>query len=181
MKEHIQYLELTLHRLANNRLYAKISKCEFTKPSIEYLGHIISKDGIQMDPTKIQAPLTSLTKKDAFRWSSEVDRAFQNIKDALTKSPILTTSDFQNPFIIECNASGLEIGVVLMQEGHPIAFKRRKLNDQEKMMLTYNKEMLAILHAVTKWSPYLLGSKFKVHTDHISLKYLLTQESLTDE
>eukprot|EP01018_Ginkgo_biloba_P038821 Gb_17593 [translate_table: standard] len=65
-----------------------------------------------------------------------------------------------------------------MQEGHPIAFERRKLNDQEKRMLTYNKEMLAILHAVTKWRPYLLGSKFKVHTDHISLNYLLTQDSL---
>eukprot|EP01018_Ginkgo_biloba_P024722 Gb_03957 [translate_table: standard] len=48
-------------------------------------------------------------------------------------------------------------------------------------MSTYNKEMLAILHAVTKWRPYLLGSKFKVHTNHISLKYLLTQEYLTDE
>jgi len=111
MKEHIQHMEITLQRLANNRLYAKISKCEFVKPSIEYLGHIISKDDIQMDPTKIQAvvdwptpktlkkllgflgsaefyhsfvksfstiaaPLTSLTKKDAFRWSSKADISF---------------------------------------------------------------------------------------------------------
>ena len=87
----------------------------------------------------IAAPLTSLTKKDAFRWSSEADIAFQNIKDALTKAPILTTPDFQKPFIIECDASGLGIGAVLMQEGHPIAFERRKLNDQEKRMLIYNK------------------------------------------
>eukprot|EP01018_Ginkgo_biloba_P018976 Gb_14609 [translate_table: standard] len=216
MKEHIQHLELMLQRLVDNRLYAKISKCEFAKPSIEYLGHIISKDDIQMDPTKIQAvvdwptpktlkklrgflglakfyrrfmknfstiaaPLTNLMKKDAFQWSSEADRAFQNIKDALTKAPVLTTPDFQKPFIIECDASGLGIGVVLMQEGHPIAFESRKLNDREKRMPTYNKEMLAILHTVTKWRPYLLGRKFKVHTDHISLKYLLTQESLIDE
>ena len=68
-----------------------------------------------------------------------------------------------------------------MQEGQPIAFESRKLNDREKSMPTYNKEMLVILHAVTKWRPYLLGSKLKVHTIHISLKYLLTQESLTNE
>ena len=93
----------------------------------------------------------------------------------------MTTPDFKKPFIIECDVFGLGIGVVIMQEGHPIAFERRKLNDRERRMSTYNKEMLAILHAVTKWRPYLLGSKFKVHTDHISLKYLLTQESLTDK
>lgn len=63
MKEHIQHLELTLQRLADNRLYAKISKCEFAKPSIEYLGHIIYKDGIQMDPTKIQAVVDWPTQK----------------------------------------------------------------------------------------------------------------------
>jgi len=93
----------------------------------------------------------------------------------------LTTLDFHNPFIIEYDASGLGIGAVLMQEGHPIEFESRKLNDQEKRMSTYNKEMLAILHVVTKWRSYLLGSKLKVHTDHISLKYLLTQEFLIDE
>eukprot|EP01018_Ginkgo_biloba_P015787 Gb_20038 [translate_table: standard] len=167
MKEHIQHLELTLQRLANNRLYGKLSKCEFAKPSIEYLGHIISKDGIQMDPTKIQAIVDWPTPK-----TLKKIRGF------------LGLAGFYRQFVKSFSmiaAPLTRIGATLMQEGHPIAFESRKLNDREKRLSTYNKEMLAILHAITKWRPYLLGSKFKVHTDHISLKFLLTQEYLTDE
>ena len=43
------------------------------------------------------------------------------------------------------------LGVVLMQEGHPITFESRKLNKRESLKSTYDKEMLDIIHALTKW------------------------------
>ena len=68
-----------------------------------------------------------------------------------------------------------------MQEGHPIAFESRKLNKREILKSTYDKDMLAIIHALTKWRQYLLGSKILIRTDHNSLQYLLQQKTLSIE
>ena len=62
-----------------------------------------------------------------------------------------------------------------------MAFESKKLNERERRLSTYDKEMLAIIHAITKWRQYLLGNKFIVQTDHVSLKYLMQQETLTNE
>ena len=68
-----------------------------------------------------------------------------------------------------------------MREGHPITFESRKLNKREFLQYTYNKQMLAIMHLLTKWRQYLLGSKFLIRTDHNSLQHLLQQKTLTIE
>ena len=68
-----------------------------------------------------------------------------------------------------------------MQEGHPIAFESRKLNKRESLKSTYDKEMLAIIHALTKWRQYLLGSKILIRTGYNSLQYLLQQQTLLTE
>jgi hypothetical protein len=64
---------------------------------------------------------------------------------------VLATLDFSKPFVIKCDASGLRIGVVLMQDAHPIAFESRKLNKRECLKSTYDKEMLSIMHDLSKW------------------------------
>ncbi|XP_026419412.1 uncharacterized protein LOC113315335 [Papaver somniferum] len=55
METHAQHLQLTLSLLRKHQLYAKISKCCFAKPTLEYLGHIISYQGVMADPNKISA------------------------------------------------------------------------------------------------------------------------------
>ena len=65
-----------------------------------------------------------------------------------------------------------------MQDEHSIAFESMKLNKREKMKSTYDKEMLAIMHALEKWRQYLLGSKMMICTNHNSLQYLLQQKTL---
>jgi hypothetical protein len=99
----------------------------------------------------------------------------------MSSTPVLATPNFAKPFVVECDASGIGIGAILMQDGHPIAFESRKLNKKEELKSTYNKEMLAIMHALAKWRQYLLGSKFLIRTDHNSLQYLLRQKILPTE
>jgi hypothetical protein len=72
---------------------------------------------------RIAAPLMTLTKKDAFSWTPEATKAFEQLKEVICKAPILTTPDFTKTFIVECDASGNGIGVVLIQEGRPLAFE----------------------------------------------------------
>jgi hypothetical protein len=52
--EHAKHLRIVLQRLRNHKLYAKFSKCEFWLDSVKFLGHTISKDGISVDPSKVQ-------------------------------------------------------------------------------------------------------------------------------
>ena len=54
-EEHKEHLHIVLWVLRENHLYSKFSKCDFYKPQIQYLGHIISETGIDVDPKNIRA------------------------------------------------------------------------------------------------------------------------------
>lgn len=56
-EEHISHLEQTLEVLARHQLYANLKKCEFGKPSISYLGRMVSREGVGVDSEKIQVVL----------------------------------------------------------------------------------------------------------------------------
>jgi len=116
---------------------------------VEYLGHIVSHEGVKVDPSKIKTikewkiptsikhlqgflkltryyfkfaktygrlvePLTTLLKKYAFSWTLEAMKAFENLKETMCQAPVLTTPNFTKTFIVECDALGNGIGVVLM-------------------------------------------------------------------
>jgi hypothetical protein len=57
-EEHKEHLHLVLQKLREHRLYAKLSKCEFWMKQVVFLGHVISKGGIYMDPSKVQDVLS---------------------------------------------------------------------------------------------------------------------------
>ena len=193
-----------------NSCNAKQSKCMFACNEVEYLGHLISSEGVRTDPKKttaiqqwpvpknvkvlrgflgligyyrkfvrgygqIVAPLTTFLKKDSFVWTSEADIAFQRLKEAISCLPVLALLDFTKPFIVECDASGLGLGVVLMQDHRPIAYHSQALKGSKLSLSTYEKELLALVVVVKKWRPYLLGRPFVIKIDHYSLKYLLEQ------
>ena len=54
-EDHVRHLRIVLQRLREEKLYAKFSKCEFWITSVTFLGHVVSKEGIRVDPAKIEA------------------------------------------------------------------------------------------------------------------------------
>ncbi|KAF8412849.1 hypothetical protein HHK36_000821 [Tetracentron sinense] len=127
----------------------------------------------------ICAPLTALLKKDGFAWNAEAELAFETLKKAMVSTPVLALPDFSQQFVIECDASRRAIGAVLMQGRWPIAFINKVLPIRSKGISTYEKEMEAIVFAVTKWRPYLVGRKLLIRTDHRSIKYMDAQRAST--
>lgn len=70
-------------------------------------------------------------------------------------------------------------GAILSQNHHPIAYLNKPLSLRNKSVSTYEKEMLAILFAVEKLRPYLVGSHFKIITDHQTFRHLHDQHITT--
>ncbi|KAL3502761.1 hypothetical protein ACH5RR_037210 [Cinchona calisaya] len=127
------------------------------------------------DYSVISKPLIELLKKEAFKRTDQATQAFQALKTAMITAPVVKLPDFSKAFEIETNACGVGVGAVLMQDGHSIAFLRKSLCDRNKGLSIYEKELLALVMAVTKWKHYLLSHHFVIRTDHQSLKYLLEQ------
>uniref|UniRef100_A0A2N9FHU8 RNA-directed DNA polymerase n=1 Tax=Fagus sylvatica TaxID=28930 RepID=A0A2N9FHU8_FAGSY len=131
------------------------------------------------DFSTLAAPLTEIVKKSVgFKWGSEQDRAFIEIKERLCGAPLLALPDFSKTFEIECDASGIGIGAVLMQEKRPIAYFSEKLNGAALNYPTYDKELYALVRALETWQHYLWPKEFVIHTDHESLKHLKGQGKL---
>jgi hypothetical protein len=83
--------------------------------------------------------------------------------------------NFSKPFSIEIDASGHGIGVVLLQDGHPLAFLSKALGPKSMGLSAYEQEYMAILLAVQQWRQYLQHAEFLIYTDQRSLTQLNEQ------
>jgi hypothetical protein len=103
---------------------------------------------------KITTPLTNLLKKFAIthEWEKACDKAFETLKGILVKASVLKLPDFDKDFEIHSDASDFAIGGVLVQEGRPMAFENKKLNEMERRWPTHEKEMWAVIHCLRTWA-----------------------------
>ena len=128
---------------------------------VKFLGHVVSQEGISVDPAKINvilpweqprnvtelrsflglascycrfvenfsriaAPLTKLTRKDViFEWDDSCKSAFMELKQRLTSAHVLTVSSSHDPYVVYIDASGTDLGYVLMQNGRVVAYVLR--------------------------------------------------------
>ncbi|CAI7920936.1 unnamed protein product, partial [Closterium sp. NIES-54] len=161
-EQHLQDLEEVFRRLQQNRLITKGSKCEFLQPELEFLGHVVSGEGIKIDPRK----LTAISE-----WKSPT-----NI------TGLQSFLDPSRPFEVVTDASDFAVGAVLLQDFgnglQPIAYESRKMQPPERNYLLHDKEMLAIVHAFRTWRCYLTGADVTIRTDHKSLQYMRSQPQL---
>jgi len=127
----------------------------------------------------IAAPLNELTKKGVpFCWDNEQENAFNMLKDKLTHAPLLQLPDFNKTFEFECDASGIGLGGVLLQEGKPFAYYSEKLRGLVLNYSTYDKELYALVRTLETWQHYLWPKEFVIHSDHESLKHIQSQGKL---
>lgn len=125
------------------------------------------------------ALLTDMTRKSSpvkVKWTPETENAFNDLKDCLCQHPILQCPDFNLPFTVQTDASGVGLGAVLLQgEGEnqlPIQFISRKLFPRETRYSTIEKEALAIKWALDTLKYYLIGKDFVLETDHRALQWI---------
>ncbi|KAA0057344.1 RNA-directed DNA polymerase-like protein [Cucumis melo var. makuwa] len=95
--------------------------------------------------SSIVAPLIDCLKKGNFKWNTQQQESFNNIKKKLTSSPILQLPDFNSPFEVAVDACGMGIGVVLSQKGHPVEFFSEKLSTSRQSWNTYEQELYAFI------------------------------------
>jgi hypothetical protein len=120
-------------------------------------------------------PLTNLLRLKTFEWSPSAQVAFEDLKIAMTKAPVLTLPNFQQPFTVETDACQDGLGVVLMQQGQLVAYLSKGLGPKHQSLSIYEKEFLALIMAIEKWRHYLQRQEFTILTDHKSLAYLNEQ------
>jgi hypothetical protein len=135
------------------------------------------------------APLHDLThtaEGRRFEWQPRHQAAFDSLKAALTAAPVLQLSDPDRQYVVDTDASDYAVGAVLQQDFgrglQPVAFTSHKMTDTERRYPTHDREMLAIIHMLGEWRTYLQGRQpfvIRIRTDHNSLQYFMTQQSLT--
>ena len=116
------------------------------------------------------APLTEMSSKDKkFKWTEEMQTAFERIKKEFSRNVLLAYPNFNKHFDIHTDASDVQLGSVISQDGKPIAFYSRKLSPAQRNYTVAEKELLSIVETFKEFRTILLGQKLKVYTDHLNL------------
>ena len=216
-ERHLADMREVFHRIRASGMLLKPSKCFFGLSTVQYLGHVVTPEGIRPDPAKVirirnfptprnvsevrtflgmagyyrkfvrnfsivAAPISNLTAKDQpFSWTEECAQAFEVLRNAIAEDAVLNHPEFDRPFIIDSDASGVGLGAVLSQvvDGveRPVCFASRALQPAERIWHTQEKEALGILWALQQFRHFVLGADFTVRTDHRSLELLKKAKS----
>ena len=217
---HMQDLEEVFQRLRKANLKLSPEKCIFAAKHIKFLGHMVSAEGIRVNPEKTKAlatypapknvkqlrtvlgsfnyfrkfiknyaarvaPLTALLKEDKnFVWTNACQVAFDDLKTALTTSPILAYPNFNETFTLSTDASLEAIGFMLEQpdrngQMRPIAYGGRALRAHERKYNVSEQECLAVIEGIRTFHHYLADKRFDIFSDHHALKWLMNTKLST--
>ncbi|GJV39837.1 zinc finger, CCHC-type, retrotransposon gag domain protein [Tanacetum coccineum] len=132
-------------------VYSK-SKEEHELQEVQFLGHVINSEGLKVDPAKIEAissSLTKLTKKNTpFKWGGEQEEAFATLRKKLCEAPSLVSPERIKDMVVYSDASYSSLGCVLMQRGKVIAYASRQLKKHEENYPTHDLEFAVVVFAL---------------------------------
>ncbi|WVZ80971.1 hypothetical protein U9M48_028404 [Paspalum notatum var. saurae] len=203
--EHEEHLRLVLQRLREHRLYAKPSKCEFWIDEVPFLGHIVSKGGIAVDPRKVSAvvnweiPRTPREIRGFLGLAGYYRRYIENFskvakpmtspleKDATFKWTRGKTKAFDELkkrlttapiLVLHDPAKKFTVWAVFDAGREKLSpMLLGELRKHEVNYPTHDLELASVVHALKIWRHYLFGTKCEFYTDHKSLKYIFTRMS----
>lgn len=169
LEEHISNLKIIFGTLKKSGLKLQIDKCNFLNKETEYLGHILTPQGVKPNPEKITViqnlklpttqkqiksflgitgfyrkfikdyakialPILKYSKKNTKVNAHDPNyiASFEKLKSLITDYPILKYPNFNRRFKLITDASNFALGAVLTQDGHPVCYASRTLNDHEK-------------------------------------------------
>jgi hypothetical protein len=223
--EHRDAVAAVLETLHGDNWHIAPGKCVWGATSVGFIGYVVDREGIHVDPGKIKAiqewprpksvrdvrsflgltgfyrrfvhryaaiarPLFEATNRTPaggtrrFEWSSDLEVAFEELKQALTSAPVLTAPEEGNSeFVLHCDASKFAIGSVLSQRqggvDRVIAYYSRKLAAPETKYAAYDRELLALKESMLAWRFFTQGNHVTIHTDHRALEQILKQRTLS--
>jgi hypothetical protein len=109
------------------------------------------------DFSRIAKPMTERLRKGVkFSWDQKCEDAFHTLRAHLTTAPVLA-QHVSKPFDIYCDASGIGLGCVLMQDNRVIAYASRALRTYKQNYPTHDLELAAVIHALKIWRHHLCG------------------------
>ena len=124
----------------------------------------------------LAVPLYPLGQVQQIEWTADLRASFEDLRKALIRAPVLRLPDPNRPFLLETDASSVAVGAVLKQtDGKtewPTGFFSTALSKPERNYSTYERELLALVKAVSYFAVYLLYSEFTWRTDHAALRNL---------
>ena len=129
--------------------------------------------------SKVAAPLTKLTRKDAkYDWVDAYQQSFEELKGRLTSALVLALPNERDGFMVYSDASRQGLGCVLMQNDRVIAYAFRQLKKHEDNYPTHDLELVAVVFSLKIWRHYLYGALCRIFIDHKSLQYLFSYKEL---
>eukprot|EP00253_Pinus_taeda_P005732 PITA_05732 len=165
--DHPSHLRMVFERCRFYKIRLNPTKCVFAVTSGRLLGSIVSNEGIQVDPFKVEAivrlpPPSSIWA--TFVWDDFTQRPFDALKKALFSTPLLSPPDYGRDFLLYLAAAESTIGMVLVQEDdalteHVIYYLSRGLIGPELRYSLVEKLALAVVHAVQRLHHYILLRK----------------------
>ncbi|XP_050255227.1 uncharacterized protein LOC126701144 [Quercus robur] len=162
----IPRLDDLLDQLSGATVFSKLD----LKNSVLFLGYVVSKDGLSVDESKVTAvkqwPIPT-TVHEVCNFHGLVSFYRRFIPDFSTIMAPIT----------DCMKIG--IGVVLSQNGKPVAYFSEKLSGSKLNYNTYDLEFYAIICALKHWSSYLAYREFVLYSDHDALKHINSQDKLS--
>ena len=115
----------------------------------------------------IASSLTRLLRKEVkFEWDDKCQSSFERLKEILVEAPVLIQPTSGREYTMYSDASRIDLGCVLMQDGKVVAYASKQLKPYEQNYPTHDMELVAVVFVLKIWRHYLYGEKCRIFTDH---------------